>query len=155
MKPIIQYVQRKALAAVIFTLLLFVLPVLFQFIYFSLMPTSMLMEVHSYQAQDVNLTNPIQEICVNRTLHYQFKGDWIDELYLTDVDTGKLIKTYTVEGSSIYASSDGDKQTFRVDLSDANLEPGTYYWSYAIKGHFPVNVKRTFIFESNEFEVFE
>jgi hypothetical protein len=154
MNKIKEYLQKTVPSFVLFMFLLVVVPLVGQYAYFSLAPANWIMDVHSYKASDVNLTEPMQTICVDRTLRHNFQGEWIDELYLRDADTDELLKVYSVTGESIYAISDGNKQTFYVDLSEVNLEEGLYYWSYSIRGRFPAHVDRTFTFESNEFEVY-
>ena len=124
-------------------------------LYYHSIPDSFLFEPQTYIASDINLSeSKIQVINVNRTIHSPFRGDWTDELFLQCVDGCAQTLIVAIDGTSSYSLDKGQTFEYAHDLTDLELVEGTYIWYFSIRGNFPYNVKRTFQFTSNEFEVY-
>jgi hypothetical protein len=142
----------KLIINILITVLLFTsIGFLVPYAYHSLNSTSDYYVLNSFYGEDVEQGSDKQLITINRDIPYNMNGEFIDELYLTDIEGDKTV--HVRNGKTIYERRAPNTDIrFYFDIPN-DLEKGTYYWNgFVALEAYPGVIKNIYI-QSETFEV--
>lgn len=143
--------RSRLIIILLFTIAFTVLGSLLPVLYATYVPANMVIQSHTFAAEDTTITSDSHYLCFDRTVHDASTAKTYTELYLIDTN-GHRVEIESVT-SDRYFQHGRDEVITPLDLPD-NLAEGTY--RYILVAEFNMadgRVKRTFAFKSDPFTV--